>query len=175
MINKIGYVLIAIGFSIFIFILFRQNYFKKNIDSQAQTEIITQENSNQAPSQKIPDYSKIEVRGISKMDRIKGNGASFKADAKVTFTYDVFIYDPAKLSNKGDRLSLAGMPFRITTEVGSDKDWKVLSDYFSGLKENGIRQILIPFSEAKNFHFFRSPPNGAIVMVEIELAKVESN
>ena len=121
-------------------------------------------NSPSTPSDYAP-YSQIDL--------VFGEGASAEAGKVLTVNYTGWFYDSTAADQKGVQLTTSALsgPAVFTAGAGSViEGWErgVL-----GMKEGGIRRLIIPPSLAYGPNRFNAIPPNATLVFDIELLKVE--
>ncbi len=119
-----------------------------------------------------PDYSGIQVPDIVVRDLKVGEGAEVQEGSRVQLYYEGWIYDPAKLGNRGKKFTERMDEPEVVT-IGEGKFVPGWEQGVIGMKQNGKRQLIVPASQAYGKEGVPGKiPSGAILLVEISLHKI---
>lgn len=120
-----------------------------------------------------PDYSGIQILDVVKIELKEGQGKKdVQLNYKVNVAFSMWVYDPKKKLNQG--LPIAGVPKAVEQmiEVGKSNVIKGLHTGLIGMKAGGKRRLLIPANQAYGSQGGPNIPPNSIVMVEVDLKKI---
>ncbi len=122
-----------------------------------------------------PDYSGITIPQVITKELRPGQGTGkVQMGSKVTGHYQMWVYAPANLQNRGKFISeaLREKKEAVTFEVGKSEVIKGWEEGVVGMKVGGKRSIIIPADLAYGTSGTETVPPGAILLLEFEVTKI---
>jgi FKBP-type peptidyl-prolyl cis-trans isomerase FkpA len=121
-------------------------------------------NSPSSPSDYAP-YSQIDL--------VFGEGASAETGKVLTVNYTGWFYDSTTADKKGVQLTTSALSGPAIFTAGANSVIEGWERGVLGMKEGGIRRLIIPPSLAYGPNRFNAIPPNATLVFDLELLKVE--
>jgi len=121
-------------------------------------------NSPSSPSDYAP-YSQIDL--------VFGEGASAETGKVLTVNYTGWFYDSTKADMKGVQLTSSAYAGPVVFTAGANSVIEGWEKGVLGMKEGGIRRLVIPPSLAYGPNRYNAIPPNATLVFDLELLKVE--
>jgi FKBP-type peptidyl-prolyl cis-trans isomerase FkpA len=109
----------------------------------------------------------------SQVDLVFGEGASAETGKVLTVNYTGWFYDSTKADKKGVQLTTSALSGPAVFTAGANSVIEGWEQGVLGMKEGGIRRLVIPPSLAYGPNRYNAIPPNATLVFDIELLKVE--
>ncbi|MFO7692169.1 MAG: FKBP-type peptidyl-prolyl cis-trans isomerase [Vicinamibacterales bacterium] len=109
----------------------------------------------------------------SQIDLVFGQGASAETGKLVTLNYNGWLYDSTAADNKGVQFASSLTSGQIIYTAGDGSVIRGWEQGVLGMKEGGLRRLIIPPSLGYGTNRYTIIPPNATLVFELELVKVE--
>jgi FKBP-type peptidyl-prolyl cis-trans isomerase FkpA len=109
----------------------------------------------------------------SQVDLVFGEGASAETGKVLTVNYTGWFYDSTTADKKGVQLTTSALSGPAIFTAGANSVIEGWERGVLGMKEGGIRRLVIPPSLAYGPNRYNAIPPNATLVFDIELLKVE--
>jgi FKBP-type peptidyl-prolyl cis-trans isomerase FkpA len=121
-------------------------------------------NSPSEPSDSAP---------YSQTDLVFGSGSSAETGKTLTVNYTGWFYDSTAADKKGLQFTTSSLSGPVVFVAGADSVIKGWEQGVIGMKEGGVRRLVIPPSLAYGPNRYSAIPGNSTLVFDLELLKVE--